>query len=395
MGGVLGEQQHSGQSGADPGPQPFGHGRAGHSGQQNAERGTQGPTSLWIRCSGTNFCRFGSEEKLTLFARSGCDGIVRKLNERVAGVAVLLGVDLGGSSIRAVLTDENGRLLGQGRSAGGNLRSSVGDPAGNLKLATRGALLGAGLTGAEVTAVAIGAAGAAEARGFEVAQLLARGLHQAGVSRSPIVVPDTEIAYRAVAETGDGVLLLAGTGAIAVRHRRWVTAVRRDGLGWLLGDLGSGAWLGLAALRAVAADLDARGPRTALTPALLARLDVTTESASDPRQGLIRAVDELRPAQFAALTPLLADHADDPVVSALFDQAAGLLWETVEALGLTADDELVLAGGLLAGGPVRERIETRRPGVRHAAHPVVGACALAAAAADLTLDREALTAALR
>ena len=310
-------------------------------------------------------------------------------------MAVLLGVDLGGSSIRAVLADEDGRLLGQGRAAGGSLRSSVGDPAGNLKLATRGALLGAGLTGHEVTAAAIGAAGAAEARGFEVAQLLARGLHQAGVAAPPIVVPDTEIAYRAVAEDGDGVLLLAGTGAIAVRHRDWVTAVRRDGLGWLLGDLGSGAWLGLAGLRAVAADLDERGPRTALTPALLARLDITAESAGDPRQGLIRAVDVMRPAQFAALSPLLAEHAEDPVVAGLLDQAADLLWATVEALGLGESEELVLAGGLLAGGPVRARIDRRRPGVRHAAHPVVGACALAASAANLTLERDPLTAALR
>lgn len=310
-------------------------------------------------------------------------------------MAVLLGVDLGGSSIRAVLADEDGRLLGQGRAAGGSLRSSVGDPAGNLKLATRGALLGAGLTGHEVTAAVIGAAGAAEARGFEVAQLLTRGLQQAGVGVPPTVVPDTEIAYRAVAERGNGVLLLAGTGAIAVRHRAWVTEVRRDGLGWLLGDLGSGAWLGLAGLRAVAADLDERGPWTALTAALLARLEITAETAADPRQGLIRAVDGMRPAQFAALTPLLAEHAEDAVVAGLFDRAAELLWGSVEALGLTAEDELVLAGGLLAGGPVRMRIERRRPGLRHAAHPVVGACALAASAAGLTLDRAALTTALR
>lgn len=309
-------------------------------------------------------------------------------------MAILLGVDLGGSSIRAVLTEEDGRLLGQGRAAGGNLRSSVGDPLGNLGQAIGAALAQAGFSGAWVDAVAIGAAGAAEARGVEVAEMLARGLLQSGVSAPPMVVPDTEIAYRAVARHGDGVLLLAGTGAIAARHRDWATAVRRDGLGWVLGDLGSGAWLGLAALRAVAADLDDRGPRTALTAAVLDRLGVSTETSTDLRQGLIRAVDPMRAAQFAALTPLVAEHADDPVAAGLLDRAAELLWATVEALQLTAADELVLAGGLLAGGPVRQRIDERRPGAPHAAYPVVGACALAAAQRQLTLDRQALIAAL-
>ncbi|OYO18716.1 N-acetylglucosamine kinase [Enemella dayhoffiae] len=306
-------------------------------------------------------------------------------------MAVMLGVDLGGSSIRAVLTDGAGALLGQGRAAGGNLRSSVGDPVGNLAAAVRAALDGAGLGGDAVAAAAIGAAGAAEARGAEVAEMLGRGLGSAGIAVPARVVPDTEIAYRAVAAHGDGVLLLAGTGAIAVRHRDWVTASRCDGLGWLLGDLGSGAWLGLAALRAVAADLDGRGPATSLTPALLAHLGVT---AADPRQGLIRAVDPLRAAQFAALTPLVAEHADDEVVADLLDEAADLLWYTVRTLGLSNSEELVLAGGLLAGGPVRERIDRRWPGVRHAHQPVVGACALAAAAVGVRLDRHALTEAL-
>ena len=58
----------------------------------------------------------------------------------------------------------------------------------------------------------------------------------------------------------------------------------RDGLGWLLGDDGSGFWIGHRVARAVAAELDGRGPSTSLTGRVLDLL------ADVPRrQGVRRA----------------------------------------------------------------------------------------------------------
>ena len=87
-------------------------------------------------------------------------------------------------------------------------------------------------------------------------------------SVTPTVLTDLEIAFAAGTASADGVLLLAGTGAAARRFADGHLVVRCDGMGWLLGDKGSGVLIGTAALRAVASDLDGRGPATALAGAV-------------------------------------------------------------------------------------------------------------------------------
>ncbi|MEQ1918739.1 MAG: hypothetical protein ABL955_06025, partial [Elusimicrobiota bacterium] len=58
------------------------------------------------------------------------------------------------------------------------------------------------------------------------------------------VVPDFEIAHRAAFGSGPGVLLVASTGSIAFARGTDGKARRAGGLGPLLGDEGSGCWLG-------------------------------------------------------------------------------------------------------------------------------------------------------
>ena len=72
----------------------------------------------------------------------------------------------------------------------------------------------------------------------------------------------------------DGYAVVAGTGAGAIRLERGRQVAVADGLGWLLGDEGSGFWIGHRVVRAALADLDGRGPATGLTPLVLARLGV-------------------------------------------------------------------------------------------------------------------------
>ena len=59
--------------------------------------------------------------------------------------------------------------------------------------------------------------------------------------------------------------MCSGTGAVTVLFRGRQGVARRDGMGWLLGDIGSAVWLGRRTLQTVAADLDQRGRRTVLT----------------------------------------------------------------------------------------------------------------------------------
>lgn len=396
---------------------------------------------------------------------------------------VLLGVDVGGTSIRAVACTPSGAVLGRGSSRGGNLRSSAGDIAGSLATAMGAALTAAhaalssaaadsaapgpaaaasttadsaaaddGATGVAPDrpatsdgpglAVCVGAAGAGRARRDEVEDLVRRAIAATlsgpqladlvgepppdagpldGRDGRALLLTDLDIAYRSAATTPDGALLLAGTGAVAAAFAQWRQIRRRDGLGWLLGDTGSGVWLGRRVLRAVAAELDHTGPATAMTPSVLAMLSLASAQraatvayprAADPPaavapadppllgldvdpQDLVRAVDRLAPAEWGRFAGTALNAAKtDRVAASLVDEAAAGLLATLAAAGADAGGAIVLAGGLLASGALRARIEAAHPGCTYAPFPVVGACAAAAELAGLDLDREALTDAL-
>jgi len=86
-----------------------------------------------------------------------------------------------------------------------------------------------------------------------------------------IVLSDVEAAYLAAIGAGPGVLLLAGTGSIALgrdRRGRWT---RAGGLGPLLGDDGSAFWIGRAWLR-TASIRPGRARRIATAPDAVARI---------------------------------------------------------------------------------------------------------------------------
>ncbi len=84
---------------------------------------------------------------------------------------------------------------------------------------------------------------------------------------------DAEGAYQGALGTPPGIVLLAGTGSLALgrdRHGRWT---RAGGLGPLLGDEGSAFWIGREWLRAGAGGMGlSRARRLARTPDSAARI---------------------------------------------------------------------------------------------------------------------------
>ena len=291
-----------------------------------------------------------------------------------------LGIDIGGNSVRAAVCDRSGRLLGGGRAGGANIHTSGQHGPANVRDAVLAALAAAGADSAGVRAVGVGATGSEEAGRARVERLLDEALAGLGLP-APVLVADIDIAFRSASPKPDGVLLLAGTGAVAASYRGWVQQQRCDGMGALLGDEGSGVWLGRRVLRAVAAEIDRRGPATGLTPLVLDALGVG--ETDDPRQPMIAAATALPVAQWARFAPLAFElDGRDEVATGLLDAAAERLTVLAEAVG--ALDEVVFAGGLLASGALRERLRFSGP---HAAHPVLGACQLAAESVGERLDQ--------
>ncbi|HTI56026.1 MAG TPA: BadF/BadG/BcrA/BcrD ATPase family protein [Verrucomicrobiae bacterium] len=143
-------------------------------------------------------------------------------------------VDLGGTWVRVAASRPAGRAY-RGRTPG-----VAGLPALLARLWRRWGLARRDLAALGVASRGIWTAGERRA--------LARRLRR--FARRVVVISDVEAAYLSALGDAAGVLLLAGTGSIALGRDRRGRFTRAGGLGPLLGDDGSAFALGRAWLRA-------------------------------------------------------------------------------------------------------------------------------------------------
>lgn len=295
---------------------------------------------------------------------------------------LVLGLDIGGTSSRALVCDARGEVHGTGTAEGGNPNSHPLESAvRQISTATRAAL--AQVDPAAVRAATIGLAGSTVLTDPETAEHFRLTWHELGL-RCPItVLADYEVAFAAGTPVGTGAVLIAGTGAVAARveeHRAVHTA---GGYGWLLGDDGSGFWIGREAVRTTLRTLDAGSSLTGLSAAVLTEL---LGDARPHRHGeLISAVHAAPPIRLAELAPLVtANAADDPAARRIVHRAASALAETVRDVHASEGTELVLAGGLVdernpVGTALRTELRARGwPTPRLATAGAAGAAWLAA-----------------
>lgn len=268
---------------------------------------------------------------------------------------VVVGLDIGGTSTRVAVVTTTGERLGTGRAGGGNPTGhGVERAAAELRTALRAAL--ADTDPARVATGVIGLAGAgrllADPAGRDAFD---RAWHGAGLRCPYAVHGDALVAYASGTPAPDGTVVVAGTGAIAARVRDLRLDRIADGHGWLLGDAGSGFWLGRGAVRATLADLDRNRPPGPLGSRVLTALLGTAEVTPRPRDtvdALVQTVTRRPPVELARLAPLVVDAAreDEPVAVALIRSAAGHLAESLaRILPAGATEPIVLGGGLLTG----------------------------------------------
>jgi glucosamine kinase len=299
-------------------------------------------------------------------------------------VAQVLGVDLGGTRCRALLADTDGTRYRAGYARGAHPGSDL--PAA---LAAVAGAVSAALDGtppAAVRGVVLGAAGYAAVAEPSTAQALRQVWTAAGL-RCPVRVrPDCEVAFAAGTADPNGTVLVAGTGSMAARIVDHSMSSRIGGHGWVLGDEGSGFWLGREAVRATLRVLEVGGPPSELVGRVLAAVLGGSPPPTDPLRtiGAVTSwVHRKAPAGLAALAPLVcaAAQVGDAEAGALLERAAGLLADLALALGRT-DEPMVLTGGLLTASPIAALVDhrLRAAGVRvhHSGDTAAGAAWLAA-----------------
>jgi N-acetylglucosamine kinase-like BadF-type ATPase len=274
----------------------------------------------------------------------------------------VLGIDVGGTKTICLLADAEGRVVASARGPGANLQA-----VGELELekvlhtvmeetvASQGAI---------PSAICLGIAGVDRPEDTTVVLSI---MSRIGYKARLLVVNDALIALRAGIGDDAGVVIVAGTGSIAYGCDRHGYAARSGGWGYVLGDEGSGYWMGRLALRAIVREADGRGQPTRLTPRVLAHFGVQRPDE------LLHTVygHDFKPAAVAALAADVQRARDDgdEAAAAILERAAQELvaaGASVSArLGMAAEEfAFVLAGGMFKAVPwLRERVTQLLPAI--------------------------------
>lgn len=272
----------------------------------------------------------------------------------------VLGIDAGGTKTVCQLADEQGNIIAEARSGGANLQA-----AGELhveKVLHEVMEEAIGDRNIVPAAICLGIAGVDRPDDAAVVQGIMKRI---GYKARVLVVNDALVALEAGAPGQPGIVIISGTGSICYGRNADGMAARSGGWGYVLGDEGSGYWIGRAALRAVLREADQRGIATALTPLLLAHFGV------DRPQGLIHQVyhSNLKPAAIGALARCVqqafgeGDEVAIRILRGAADELEASAMSVARRLRLVGREfPYILAGGIFKAVPwLTEELSRRLP----------------------------------
>lgn len=279
---------------------------------------------------------------------------------------LVVGVDIGGTSTRAMAVDSAGVVVGRGSAEGANPNSH---PPSVAAARVASAVSAAVPDGASVAACMLGMAGNSKMTEPTVVAEFESALRSVGVTCRIDVVSDAEVAFASATASPVGTVIVGGTGSIAARivdHRKssWY-----GGWGWLLGDEGSAYWIGRQAVRSTLRLLQGTGDAGPLALAVLAEAFGTPETALDDLtwrrhavQRLITSANAEAPIRLARYASLVSTHAQDPMAAAIITEAADLLATHAHATRTPGETTpIVLVGSVIGpdspvGAALREQL---------------------------------------
>ncbi len=249
---------------------------------------------------------------------------------------LFLGIDGGGTRCRARLESADGRVLGRGLSGPASMRLGFEAARESIMAATRQALVEAGLTEADLarTHAGIGLAGT--------------GLTGARAALESWQHPfagawfegDGYLAWLGAFRGEEGGIVVCGTGSIGITYKG--RTIRVGGYGFPVSDEGSGAHIGLNAIRYALRTLDGRAKSTAFAEEVLGRFN------SDPAV-VVRWSETASATDYAAFAAIVIKHAQvgEPAARNLIRDAAVHIAGLVEAVLARGAPRVALVGGLV------------------------------------------------
>ncbi|AXB79720.1 BadF/BadG/BcrA/BcrD ATPase family protein [Novosphingobium sp. P6W] len=247
-----------------------------------------------------------------------------------------LGIDAGGSNCRARLVDAAGAVIGHGKSGTANARIGMDALYETLLDTVDQAVAEAGLTIAQRATIhaGMGIAGMTRPGVREALAELDFGFASAAYST------DALIANLGAHGGQDGAILIIGTGS-AAQVRLNGEDFTIGGYGFPISDEGSGAALGLSAMRHALRALDGRTRKTPLSAAVTERFGHDTAQA-------IAWMDQATPRDYGTFAPLVMDYAeaDDAIARSIVEHAAGHIERFIETIFERGATRCTLVGGL-------------------------------------------------
>jgi len=262
-------------------------------------------------------------------------------------MAFFLGIDGGGTKTRCIVGDEK-LQLGIGSSSSSKVQR-VGEACARDALAgaVNEACVQAGISPRQIARTCAGITGAARS---EIARVM-RDLMASIVGGQVEIVGDIEIAFEDAFGSGPGVMLIAGTGSIALGRSESGATARAGGWGYPISDEGSGQWIGAESVRASLQARD-RGQSAELLSDLMEKL--RTNNFED----FIVRLNANPPVDFSTLFPvvLAASDKEHPVATEILTRAsrelASMAGTVIERLFHEHSVSVAIHGGVFASSAI-------------------------------------------
>ncbi len=297
----------------------------------------------------------------------------------------IIGVDGGGTKTTAALAGGNCRIIKTFQSGPSSPRNvGVEKAVENVTLAIKGVM--GGRRKIKIASTFIGLPAVTEEFSSQKGRIISALKKKIpGIFRGKVRIDsDQEVAFRAGTDKKDGVVVIAGTGAV-VRGWKGEAQAHCSGWGWL-DDEGSAFYVGHKTFQAVLKELDGRGPATKLTKAVLKKFCVKGE------RGLARFVYSRNPSEVIPLLSVICDEVskrgDKGARTILKDAASELALSINTVVGELKFQRsrfpLVMVGGMFKStiflSELKKKVRKKSPRVefiRVSGKPVIGAVRLA------------------
>lgn len=242
-------------------------------------------------------------------------------------MTLFLGLDGGGSGCRAVLADQSGKVLGRGQGGPCNIMSDREGAVAALNACIAATI---GQHDPKQIRAVLGLAGANTSAASDWLPALLPFEHVR-------VFQDAVTAASGALGQRDGIVAAMGTGSVFIRQSGGQVSTL-GGWGPVLGDEGSGNWLGRKFLAHV---LRAHDGLAQITPLLTG----TLERHGGP-SGIVAFARRATAPDFAAEMPHLLAAQDDPAATLLLADAAETVVASIEKLREAEPLPVTFTGGL-------------------------------------------------